>query len=147
MNFALGHAFNLKHLFENFDLKRLKMNCKDCQDILGYTRHRDVLAAQIFKDSVKLVIKDIINNNVTFELPNSLAQIYMKKTQGDDFIRARQNGKWQEVDFIASFFTGYQLSFKMKSKNGAPRREKPIYVDKYLKEQITENTNNGKQYY
>ena len=67
MNFALGHAFNLKHLFENFDLKRLKISCKDCQDILGYTRHRDVLAAQIFKDSVKLVIKDIIDNNVTFE--------------------------------------------------------------------------------
>lgn len=147
MRFALGHAFHLRHLFENFNLKKLKINCKDCQDIMGYTRHRDVLAIQIFKDSVKLVINDIIDNNVTFEFPNSLAQIYMEKTQGEDFVRARQNGKWMDVDFIASFFTGYQLNLKLKNRNGAPRRKIPIYVDKNLKNKITENTNNGKQYY
>lgn len=142
MNYALGHAFNLKHLFEKFNLKRLKLTCKDCLEHTGYNRHRDALAKQIFKDSVKLVLNDIIDNNVTFIFPNSLAKIHMQKTEGDDFVHARQCGKWQDVDFIASFYTGYELALTLKDT-----RVKPIYVGKEMKDRITKYTNEGKQYY
>lgn len=147
MNYALGHAFNLKHLFENFNLKRLKMSCNDCLDITGYTRHRDILAQQIFKESVKLVINDIIDNNVTFKFPGVNAEIYMKRTVDEEFAQARRNGKWEEIDFISSFFSGYELCLAMKRKDGNVLRTKPIYVDKKLKQKIIDNTNNGKQYY
>lgn len=147
MNYALGHCFNLKHIFENFNLKRLKMSCKDCLNIMGYTRHRDVLAQQIFKDSVKLVLNDIIDNNVTFLFPGVPAEIYMRRATDEDFVFARQLGKWQEIDFIASYFSGYELCLVMKRKDGSPTRTKPIYVDKKLKQKIIDNTNNGKQYY
>lgn len=147
MNYALGHAFNLKHLFENFNLKRLKMSCNDCLDITGYTRHRDILAQQIFKESVKLVINDIIDNNVTFKFPGDRGTIHMGRVTGEEFVTARQNGKWQDIDFIASFFSGYELYMTMLKKDGSPTRIKPIYVDKKLKQKIIDNTNNGKQYY
>lgn len=147
MNYALGHCFHLRHLFENFNLKRLKMSCKDCRAITGYTDHRDILAQQIFKDSVKLVIEDIIDNNITFQFPGVPAWLSMGKTQGEEFSKARQNGKWQDIDFIASFFTGYQLMLTMFNRRGEPTRTKPIYVDKKLKQKIIDNTNNGKQYY
>lgn len=123
------------------------MSCKDCQEITGYTGHREEIVQQIFKESVKLVINDIIDNNVTFVFPGNRGTIHMNRITGEDFVAARQNGKFQEIDFISSFFSGYQLTMTMLKKNGEPARTKPIYVDKKLKNKIIENTNNGKQYY
>ena len=147
MNYALGHCFHLKHIFENFNLKKLKMSCNDCLEITGNTQHRDILAEQIFKDSVKLVINDIIDHNITFQFPKVKAWLHMSKTTGDEFVAARQNGKWMEVDFIASFWTGYQIMLTMFDKNWNPARTKLVYVDKKLQKKITDNTNKGKQYY
>ena len=35
----------------------------------------------------------------------------MARTYGEDFKAARRNGKWQDVDFLASNFSGYSLEF------------------------------------
>ena len=123
------------------------MSCNDCLEITGNTQHRDILAEQIFKDSVKLVINDIIDHNITFQFPKVKAWLHMSKTTGDEFVAARQNGKWMEVDFIASFWTGYQIMLTMFDKNWNPVRTKLVYVDKKLQKKITDNTNKGKQYY
>jgi hypothetical protein len=43
-------------------------------------------------------------------LPNVVsneAYLYMKKTSGEQFKRAFKKGKWRDVDFLASNFTGY----------------------------------------
>jgi hypothetical protein len=39
----------------------------------------------------------------------------MNRTQGDKFKKAFKNGKWRDVDFIASNFSGYQLVLEMQS--------------------------------
>ena len=147
MNFALGHAFNTPELFLNFDNKKLKMSCNDCEELTN-DRHRNMLAMKIFKESVDLVLNDIIDNNVLFELPTGSrkAEIHVKRTTGDDFVQARQNGKWRDVDFLSSFFSGYQLELLMYNREGKPVRAKPIYVDKQKKDKLTENTNKGIQY-
>jgi len=59
---------------------------------------------------------------------------------------ARRNGKWQDVDFLNSYFSGYQLTLNMYNKEGKPVRIKPIYLDNKLKNKLTEYTNQGKQY-
>lgn len=141
-----GCAFNVSDMFYNFSYEKLKLTCKQCQEING-CRDRDKLVKQIFRDSVDIIINDIIDNNVTFELPvygKVKANIHMNRIQGDDFKKQFKFGKWRDIDFLKSYFTGYQLALFMSGNRTS--RVKPIYISGKLKHKITENTNNGKQY-
>lgn len=123
------------------------MTTEECTKIYPDGCKRD-LAASIFAKSIKLVVDDIIENNIQFKLPGigkTQSYIYMKRTYGDKFKKAFRNGKWNDVDFIESNFSGYQLVFEMLSEKRLPR-EKPIYLSAKDKERITEKTNQGKQY-
>ena len=146
-NYAMGHAFTGKDLFVNFPVNKLKMSKDECRQVYSDGNKRD-LAEQIFIKSVQMVIDDIIDNNVHFKLPTlgkTQSYIYMKKTEGSQFKKAFKNGKWNDVDFIMSNFTGYQLTYEMQSEKRLPR-EKPIYLSAKDKWRIIDHTNNGKQY-
>lgn len=143
---ATGAALNLPELFINFPNKSLKISSKECNEIIG-SYHRELLAQQIFKESVKLVINDIIDNNVTFQLPTGSRKcdIHMQTFKGNDFKNLRKGGRWKNIDFLKSLFTGNILGLFMYSPKRPPRI-KNIYVDKKLKNKIDSNTNNGKTY-
>ena len=143
----MGHAFTGKDLFMNFPVDKLKMSKEQCIDIYSDGNKRD-LAEQIFIKSVYMVVDDIIDNNVHFKLPGlgrTQAYIYMKRTEGKKFKKAFKNGKWNDVDFITSNFSGYQLALEMQSEKRLPR-EKAIYLSGKDKQRIIDNTNAGKQY-
>lgn len=143
----MGHAFSGKDLFMNFPVDKLKMSKEQCVEIYSDGNKRD-LAESIFISSVEMVIDDIIDNNVHFKLPGigrTQSYLYMKRTEGKKFKKAFKNGKWNDVDFITSNFSGYQLTFEMQSEKRLPR-QKPIYLSNKYKQRITDNTNNGKQY-
>lgn len=146
-NYAIGHAFTGNDLFGNFPVKKLDMTKQQCLKIYSDGNKKD-LAEQIFIKSVQMVVDDIINNNVHFKLPGigrTQSYIYMKRTEGKDFKKAFKNGKWNDVDFITSNFSGYQLVMEMQSNKRLPR-EKNIYLSNKDKQRIIDNTNNGKQY-
>ena len=69
----------------------------------------------------------------------------MNKTSGNDFKKAFKRGKWRDVDFLTSNFTGYQLGLLVKSKK-RPEKTKTIYLGYKHKDRITELTNEGKRY-
>lgn len=145
MNYSLGYAFNLDDLFMNFDTSKLKLSSTECKNIIG-DHHRKELAKKIFKECLKEIINDVIDNNVTFELPTGKkkSNIHMNRIKDSDFAQARRNGKFKEIDFLESNFSGNQLVLEMDTSNA--KRTKKIYVDNKLKQKITDNTNNGKQY-
>lgn len=146
MNWALGCAFNINDILENFPYKKLKFNCNLCESIVG-DKHRDILVKRIFKESIKLIINDIIDNNITFWLPltgNKKCCIKMKRVEGNEFKNLRKGGKWKNVDFVKSMFSGYEIRFFMYGKRTP--RTKTVYLNKELTNRITENTNNGMQY-
>lgn len=145
MNYATGCAFNMDDMFMNFPYKKLEITCEECKKI-NNDAHRQALVKKIFRECYKLVLNDIIDNNVTFELPTGArpSHIHMRRTTGDAFQRARKYGKWKEVDFLESLFSGYELVFNMYGKKY--QRTKNIYVDKKLKKKITDNTNKGMSY-
>lgn len=146
MKYALGCAFNLPDMFMNLNLKRLDITCDECGKLIG-DRHRDRLAQRIFKSCFKLVIEDIVKNNVTFWFPlNGIrcCNMHMARVQGKDFQRLRRAGKWRDVDFIKSFFTGYEIRLFLLGKRTP--RVKTVYLNKLYRDQITVNTNNGKNY-
>lgn len=144
--YALGHAFSSNELFENFPYQKLELTCNQCEKIIK-NRHRDILVKRIFKESLRIVLEDIIDNNITFELPlkgNKKCNIHMQRFTDTKFKKLRKSGKWRDIDYLKSMFTGYQLGFYMLG-NRTPR-VKNIYLNKYYKNKITQNTNNGMQY-
>lgn len=144
---ATGHSFNSHDIFMNLKVNKLKMSPELCKKYYSDGSKRD-FAASIFMYSVRLVMQDIIDNGTQFKLPGmgrTQSYIEMQRTQGEDFKRAFKRGKWRDVDFITSNFSGYQLSFRMESKKRI-QRVKPIYISSKFKDQITEYTNQGKQY-
>lgn len=146
-NYAMGHAFTGKDLFMNFPVDKLKMSKEQCVEIYSDGNKRD-LAEQIFIRSVQMVVDDIIDNNVHFKLPGlgrTQAYMYMKRTEGKKFKKAFKNGKWNDIDFITSNFSGYQLALEMQSEKRLPR-EKAIYLSAQDKQRIINHTNEGKQY-
>jgi hypothetical protein len=146
-NFAMGHTFNTKDLFHNFPIDKLKMDYNTVRSMYSDGDKRS-LSASIFAKGMQLIVEDIIENNVHFLLPtlgSNESYLYMKKTSGNDFKKAVKNGKWRDVDFLTSNFTGYKLSMYVKSTK-RPEKEKSIYLGYKHKDRITELTNEGKRY-
>jgi hypothetical protein len=145
MNYAVGCAFNLDEMFINLDKKKLKMTSNLCEQLTN-DRHRNTLIKRIFLESVKLVLDDIIDNNVTFELPTGGRRTIMRmnRIKDKEFAKARRNGKFKEVDFLTSNFSGYEIVLELFHTDGRPERKKHVYVDKVRKNRIIEHTNNGK---
>ena len=144
--YALGCSFNISDLFFNFPYKKLKLNCRDCLEITG-DAHRSLLVKKIFRASMKIVIQDIVERNVTFWLPltgDKKCNMHMKRVSGKDFQKLRQAGKWDDIDIVNSNFSGYEIGFYMLGKRTP--RVKTVYVNKQTREAISRYTNMGKQY-
>ena len=145
--FAMGHTFSTREIFHNFPIDKLKMDYDTVKKIYTDGDKRS-LSASIFAKGMQLIIEDIIENNVHFLLPTlgqNESYLYMKKTSGNDFKKAFKKGKWKDVDFLTSNFTGYQLALSIKSKK-RPEKIKSIYLGYKHKDRITELTNEGKRY-
>lgn len=147
MNYALGHAFRLHDIFMNFPVRKLKMTPQQCKEVYSDGNKRD-LAASIFAKCLELVVDDIIENNTHFKFPTmgkKSAYLYMKRTHGDKFKKAFKNGKWRDIDFIMSDFSGYQIHLKIEDSRKLSK-EKPVYICGEYKQKLTDNINKGMQY-
>lgn len=145
--FAMGHTFSAQEIFHNFPINKLKIDYDTVRKIYSDGDKR-ALSASIFTRGMQLIIEDIIENNVHFLLPTlgtNEAYLYMNKTSGKNFKDAFKRGKWRDVDFLTSNFTGYQLALKVKSPR-RPEKQKFIYLGYKHKDRITELTNEGKRY-
>lgn len=147
MKFALGHSLSCKDLFFNFPVEKLKLTKKKCIELYPDGNKRD-FAASIFTRGLQMIVDDIIENNTHFKLPGlgrTQAYLYMKRTSDEKFKKAFRNGKWRDVDFITSNFSGYTIVFEMQSEKRTPRT-KLVYLSGKDRDRITEYTNQGKQY-
>ena len=145
MIMATGAAFNIDEILMNFPYKKLSITCQKCKEITG-NPHRNILVKQILRECVRVILNDVIDNNVTFWLPTGAKKcnIHMKRVDGEAFKNLRKAGKWKDVNLLSSSFTGYELGLFMYGVRDP--RVKTIYVNKSLKDKITQNTNNRMQY-
>lgn len=145
MNYALGHAFSLSDLFEDFNPSSISVKGSTCEELIGYKNKRD-LAKSIFSYSVKLILDDLIKEDINFKLPtgSKYATLGMQVIEGDQFAESRRNGKFLDIDFLSSDFTGYQPVFRYQFKKAM--HKKPFYLNKEYKQLIAKRTNEGKAY-
>lgn len=72
------------------------------------TRELRSLYSKILRYFFYLVICDIIENRITFKFPpGTSAWLEMIPYSGKEFEVARKYGAFEDVDFLASNFTGY----------------------------------------
>lgn len=147
MHYALGYAWKLPEIYQNFKSRNLKIDGYSLNYLYG-DNHKKALCYKVFKCCLWLILNDVIDNDVEFALPvNSRATSIIMRTYRDkDFMYSRQNGKFADVDFLESDFTGHELQFCMYGGRGIPKRKR-IFVDKTLKKKITDYTNQGRVYY
>lgn len=144
--YALGCAFTSDDILMNLPYKKLKITCKECYALIK-DNHRNKLAKRIFRESLRLVIEDIIQNNITFWLPltgNKKCNLHMKRISGSDFKNLRRGGKWKDLDIVNSMFSGYEIKFFMLG-NRTPR-SKTVYLNRLYRNQITARANQGMPY-
>lgn len=136
-NWATSYAILPHELYTKFPDKKYISLVKDWNK----TELR-ALYSRIFKYFFYLVIKDVIINRVTFKCPpGTNAWIEMVPITGEDFAKARQNGAFADVDFLASDFTGYQLMLRRSNRYG--KWTKRIYLSSKYRDMITDLTNKG----
>lgn len=144
MNLKIGYALNASDLFKKFNVNRITTHYSILKKFYK-TMEKKEMAVKIFIYGVRLILLDIIDNNVTFVLPTvKRGQIQMKSVYGDQFISGRKNGCYQDFDFMETNHTAYHLEFRFQKKGWF--KKKPIYVNRELKNKISENANKGMRY-
>lgn len=138
-HYATSCSLKPSELYYAFPRKYIRHNTKDLPDIS--TR---ILCSKVFRYFFKLVIEDIIEHQDVFKFPpcnRGACYIKMDGVTGDEFITARKNGAFQDVDYLASNFTGYNIFLQYSTRYGSWKKR--IYVNARYKDRITELTNQG----
>lgn len=142
-HWATSYALKADELYTSFPIKKyMTMTAKELPQ--RFHGNFKVMFGEIFRYFMYLVIRDVIEKQVTFKLPpmkGGSSWIEMVPVSGDDFVKARQNGAFQDVDFLVSDFTGYQLFYRKSNRYGSWKKR--IYVSKKYRDRITELTNKG----
>ena len=146
-HFALGWACNLNDIFVRFPYEK----CKSLIKSYKTKQLRRQKVKQVFREGTQQILNDIIENNTTFKIQGvgyQGGEIHMEAIRGSDFEKVRKNGKFRNIDFLESLFTGYQMYLYIhgKSDNFLHRKKYPMYVNKVLRDKLIKYTNEGKVY-
>ena len=146
-HFALGWACNLNDIFVRFPYEKFKSLMKNYKT----KQLRRQKVKQVFREGTQQILNDIIENNTTFKIQGvgyQGGEIHMEAIRDSDFEKVRKNGKFRNIDFLESLFTGYQMYLYIhgKSDNFLHRKKYPIYVNKILRDKLVKYTNEGKVY-
>lgn len=142
---ATGWACNLNDLFVRFPYEK-------CKSLIQKTKNlKRQKVKQVFREGVNIILEDIVENNVSFKaqgIGSQRGEIHFEPITGSEFERVYAKGKFKGVDFLESFFTGYQLYLYTYNKNQslAHKKKIPIYFGGFLKEKLVQNINEGKTY-
>lgn len=140
--YARGYAFTLDDMFISFRHKKLKITCDECEQYFK-ERHKSIVAQRIMRECVKMVMEDVLENNITFKLPGCNSEIHMERISGEDFKIARSRGAFPDIDFLKTNCTVYRPYLYMY---GNRVRKKPIKSHKSYTKKLDEYINNGKIY-
>ena len=112
----------------------------------GSTSSYEDAISDPFKYCLGLIFNYILDNKVRFVVP-CVAESYIdfEIVTQDMFEIQRQNGRFQEIDFIESDFTGYALRYYFKTK--AYQKAYPVYFGGELKQKFLGGINSGVKYY
>lgn len=141
-----NHGLTPEELYTNTRKCVIDRKWQWFRDRYGTSSSYEDAIAGPFKYCISLIFNYILDNRVRFVIPGvPESYIDFEIVTGDFFEKHRQNGRFQNIDFIESDFTGYALRYYFKTK--AYQRTFPIYLGGDLKKKFINNINSGTKYY
>lgn len=112
----------------------------------GHTNSRGDALADPFKYCMALILNRMLDERKRFRVPYVREAYFdFEIVTEDDFMHQRQNGRFKEIDFVESDFTGYAMRYYFKTT--AYQKSYPMYLGSDLKKKFLENINSGVNYY
>ena len=146
MRILFNHGLTSGEIYSNTPKSIIDKKWRWMISHYGWTETYEDAIADPFKYCFSLIINRIIDEKVRFKIPvNTEAYIDFEIVTGDKFIEQRQNGRFSEIDFVESDFTGYFLTYYFQAK--AYQKAMPIYVGGDIKKKFLEGINSGTKYY
>ena len=105
--------------------------------------------SQPFKYAFKLILEEILNTRKRFVFDFNSFYIDFETVREENFLRDRQNGRFQDVDIVNSDFKGYQLAifYRMTTNDKNRYRRKNLYIGYEHKKILSKLTNDGTKLY
>lgn len=146
MRLLFNHGLSAAELFTNTPKKIIDRKWRWFIANYGSTSSYSDAISDPFKYCMFVVMNKVINDKVRFIIPGVAdAYIDFEVVADDNFYRDRDNGRFQEIDFIASDFTGYAIRYYYKAK--AYQKSYPIHVGGDLKKNFLGRINTGEKFY
>lgn len=141
-----NHGLTPEELYTNTPAKVIDKKRSWFEERYGWSSSYESAISDPFKYCFGLILHTVIDQRVRFIIPYvSNAYIDFEIVSGEKFEKHRSWGRFQEVDFIASDFTGYALRYYFRAK--AYQKSYQIYVGGELKEKFYNGINSGVKYY
>jgi len=141
-----NHGLTAGELYSNTPKSIIDRKWRWFNDTFGWNKSYEDAISDPFKYCFGLILNRILDERVRFKIPGrNDAYIDFEIVSGEKFIEHRQNGRFSEIDFIESDFTGYFLTYYFQTK--AYQKAIPIYIGGELKRKFIAGINSGIKYY
>lgn len=141
---VVDHSFYARDLFETFDIKgKVHLSQKIVKKKYGVDRLQ-YLCVSVFIYCFYITLLDIIENNANFTLPlyrGKRAQIYCKEYVGNELMKLRNYGAFENQDMLEQNFVGYGLIYMCDTINEP--MIKTIHIDDGLKKKLRDRAIKG----
>ena len=146
MRILFNHGLTAGEIYSNTPKSIIDKKWRWMISHYGWTETYEDAIADPFKYCFTLILNKVLDERVRFKIPvKSEAYIDFEIVNGDKFVLQRQNGRFSEIDFVESDFTGYFLNYYYNTK--AYQKSMPIYLGGDLKKKFLSGINSGTKYY
>jgi len=146
MRLLFNHGLTIPELYTNTPKKVIDKKWVWFIDRYGSTSSYEDAISDPFKYALGYILNYILDNKVRFVIPGvPESYIDFEIVTEEMFEKHKQNGRFSEIDFIESDFTGYALRYYYKTK--AYQKAYPIHLGGDLKKKFLNNINSGVKYY
>lgn len=146
MRTLFNHGLNPSEIYINTPKKIIDKKLVWFNSRYGNFRtYEDAISAP-FRYCFGIILTKIINDKVRFIIPNvPESYIDFEIVEENKFITQRQNGRFRNIDFVESDFTGYAIRYYFRSK--AYQKSYQIHLGSSLKKEFLNKINNGEKFY
>lgn len=146
MRMLFNHGMTIEELYSNTPEKIINRKWTwFIKNYKGTSSYEDAISDP-FKYTLVILLNKIIDEKVRFKIPvKNEAYIDFEIVDEDRFIKQRQTGRFQEIDFIQSDFKGFAIRYYFKAK--AYHKSYQLYLGGDLKKKFLDKINSGENFY
>lgn len=146
MRMLFNHGLTVEELFVNTPKSVIDKRWTWFIQRYGSTNSYSDAISDPFKYAIGLILYHVLEHKERFIIPCvSESYIDFEIVTGDMFEKQRQGGRFSEIDFIESDFTGYAIRYYFKAR--AYQKAYPIYIGGSLKKKFLDGINSGQKFY